>query len=383
MITKDEERFMARCLQSIRPVVDEIVVVDTGSQDRTAEIAGLWGAKIYDFKWTGDFSKARNYSLSKASGSWIFSLDADEVVSACDHGQFLRLVREVPSTLRAYSFVTRNYTADSNPVGWVANDGKYRREESGCGWVATEKVRLFPNRGRIQYDYAVHEMVEPSLQRACIEIRDCNIPIHHYGALVEDKNNLKMQTYYRMGRKKLDFLGDNLAALYELAVQAAILGKTTEAVEIWEKFLALKTDMPEAFVHLATAYIQRKDYRSALKVIKKALEIDPEMKEAIYNYCLCEFIIGDIHNTIRCLTHLLDQSPEFLPAKLVLAAAHICAGNIQKGLKNFEDLEHTEMRSSLGATFKDLANRLSDQNRSDYARLLQTSILKKDRFNSR
>ena len=192
-----------------------------------------------------------------------------------------------------------------------------------------------------------------------------------------------MQSYYRMGRKKLDFLGDNLAALYELAVQAAILGKTTEAVEMWEKFLALKADMPEAFVHLATAYIQCKDYRSALKAIKKALEIDPEMKEGIYNYCLCEFIIGDIHNTIRCLTPLLDQTPEFLPARLVLAAAHICAGNTQEGLKNLEDLEHTEMRSSLGATLKDLANRLSDQNRSDYARLLHASILKKDRFNSR
>ena len=382
MITKDEERFLARCLSSVRPVVDEIIVVDTGSADRTREIAKLFDTKIYDFKWTGDFSEARNYSLSKASGRWIFSLDADEVISEGDHRLFKRLVCDVTPGSMAYSFVTRNYTSNPNQVGWVANDGSFPCEEAGCGWVATEKVRLFPNHRQIRYDYAVHEMVEPSIHRECIKIRGCRIPIHHYGPLIEDKRTLKMQTYYRMAKEKRDSLGDNIVVLYELAIQAAILGKTAEAVEMWEKFLALKPDMPEAFVHLSTAYFQLQDYRSALQAAKKALELDPDMKEANYNYCLCEFVTGDIENTLRHLVRLLDKSPEFLPARFILAAAYICSGNKQMGLKHFEELRQTEMGSNLMATCKDLVKRLVDQNRSDYSALLLEALLGNGKVNS-
>ena len=381
MITKDEERFMARCLSSVRPVVDEIIVVDTGSADRTREIAGLFDAKIYDFKWTGDFSAVRNYSITKASGRWIFSLDADEVISQDDHSLFRRLVQDMTPGPEAYSFVTRNYTLDPSQIGWVANDGKYPFDEAGCGWIATEKIRLFPKHRSIRYDYAVHEMVEPSIHRENIEIRSCSIPIHHYGPLVKDKNNLKMQTYYRMGREKLDSLGDNTVALYELAVQAAILGKTAEAVELWEKFTALNPDRPEAYVHLSTAYFQLQDYRSAMKAAQKALKLNPEMKEAVYNYCLCELVIGDIGITIRSLTRLLDKSPEFLPARFMLAAANICAGNNRLGRKSLENLKQTEMGSSLIATVKDLAKRLVDQNRSDHAQSLLESVVGDDTCN--
>jgi glycosyltransferase involved in cell wall biosynthesis len=382
MITKDEERFIARCLNSVHPVVDEIIVVDTGSADRTREIAELFDAKIYSFQWTGDFSAARNYCISKAAGHWIFSLDADEVISEDDHSLFRHLVRDVTPGPIAYSFVTRNYTIDFNQVGWFANDGTYRCEEAGCGWIATEKIRLFPNHRRILYDYAVHEMVEPSIHRENIEIRSCSIPIHHYGPLLTDKKNLKLKSYYRIGREKLDSLGDNIVALYELANQAAILGKTAEAVELWGRFLALKTDVPEAYVHLSTVYFQLQDYRSAVKTAKKALELDPEMKEAIYNYCLCEFVIGDIGITIGYLTRLLDKSPEFLPARLILAAAHICSGNKQMGRKKLEDLRQTDIRSSFTATLKDLAKRLVDQNRSDYAHSLFESVLEVDKCNT-
>ena len=85
MIVKDEEDCLARCLLSATPVVDETVIVDTGSTDRTKEIAKAFGAKVYDFEWTDDFSEARNLSLSKATGEWILVLDADETISPLDY----------------------------------------------------------------------------------------------------------------------------------------------------------------------------------------------------------------------------------------------------------------------------------------------------------
>ena len=79
MIVKNEELNLAKCLMSVKPVADEIIVVDTGSTDKTKAIASALGAKVFDFTWTNDFSEARNYSLSKASGDWILVLDADEI----------------------------------------------------------------------------------------------------------------------------------------------------------------------------------------------------------------------------------------------------------------------------------------------------------------
>ena len=85
MIVKDEEEYLPRCLGSIKPVVDEMIIVDTGSTDRTRDIAIIFGAKVFDFTWKDDFSEARNFSLSKAGGDWIFVLDADEVLSPIDY----------------------------------------------------------------------------------------------------------------------------------------------------------------------------------------------------------------------------------------------------------------------------------------------------------
>ena len=376
MITRDEEPFLARCLSSVRGMVDEIIVVDTGSVDRTIGIAGSFGARIYHFEWTDDFSAARNFSLSKASGEWIFSLDADEIISERDHIHLRSLTQAAEAGRTAYSMVTRNYANDSNQVGWVANDGRYHLEEAGCGWIPTEKVRLFPNHRRIRYEYTVHEVVEPSLYREGLEIQVCSIPIHHYGPLAEVNKYQKMQAYYRMGKSKLDQMGDNVVALRELAIQAAILGKPAEAVELWGKFIALKPNLPEAFVHLGTAYFQRKNYQAALQAAKKALELAPNLKEAIYNYALCEFIIGDIRKTIDYLEYLLVQSPGFQPAEFVLAAAHICSGQRQNGLNRLKGLNRTKMGPCLAATCKDLAQRLMDENRTDWAKSIVESVVK-------
>jgi tetratricopeptide (TPR) repeat protein len=170
-------------------------------------------------------------------------------------------------------------------------------------------------------------------------------------------------------------LGDNPVALRELAIQAGILGKTSEAVDLWERLIARKPNMVEAFVHLGTAYFQLKNYQAALQAAKKALEIAPNLKEAVYNYALCEFIVGDIRKSIACLENLLVQSPGFLPAEFVLSAAHICSGRRQKGIDRLNGISRTKMGISLVATCKDLALRLMDENRTDWAKSLVDSVV--------
>ena len=81
MIVKDEEKNLNNCLSSCSSLFDEIIIVDTGSTDRTKEIAKKYTNNIYDFKWCDDFSKARNYSFSKATKEYIMWLDADDIIS--------------------------------------------------------------------------------------------------------------------------------------------------------------------------------------------------------------------------------------------------------------------------------------------------------------
>ncbi|MCY2907094.1 glycosyltransferase family 2 protein [Bacillus anthracis] len=78
LIVKNEEEMLGKCLESLRRVIEEIIVVDTGSTDSTKEIARQFTDKVYDFEWMNDFSEARNFAASKANGEWIIAIDADE-----------------------------------------------------------------------------------------------------------------------------------------------------------------------------------------------------------------------------------------------------------------------------------------------------------------
>ena len=91
MIVKNEEAVLARCLDSIADLMDEIIIVDTGSTDDTKDIAYQYTTKVYDFKWNSDFSAARNFSFSKANMNYIYTADADEVLDAENHEKFARL----------------------------------------------------------------------------------------------------------------------------------------------------------------------------------------------------------------------------------------------------------------------------------------------------
>ena len=95
MIVKNEEAVLDRCLGSVADLVEEIIIVDTGSTDRTKEIAAGYTDKIYDFQWIHDFSAARNYAFSLASCDYIYSADADEVLDAENRERFRTLKEQL------------------------------------------------------------------------------------------------------------------------------------------------------------------------------------------------------------------------------------------------------------------------------------------------
>jgi glycosyltransferase involved in cell wall biosynthesis len=336
MITRNEECHLAKCLASVRKLVDEIIIVDTGSEDRTIDIAQAFGARVFEMQWKNDFAEARNYSLAQASGEWIMILDADEIIATQDTERLRSIVEDKSAGRVAYAITTRNYTSQANLVGWVNNDQEYDAESAGNGWYPSRKVRLFRNDPGIRFRYPIHELVEPSLKASAYRIVDCPVPVHHYGKLNGEKNDQKASGYYRLGKKKLAELGDNAVALREMAVQAAGLEKFSEAADFWQRYLKLDPGCAEAHVNLGTACWNMGDYRAAAGFAEQALKLAPDFKEARFNLALAHLYFGDCKNAIAILEELLDKQPKYLSARFALATAYACGDLPDKAATAFK-----------------------------------------------
>ncbi len=372
MIVRNEEPNLVKSLLSVEPLVDEMIVIDTGSTDKTVNIAKVFGAKVYNFLWTQDFSEARNLSLSKASGDWILVLDADEVISPRDHEALKKLIGR-KNRDNAYSFITRNYVDRANVEGWVRNDGTYIIEEAGTGWLPSFKVRLFANDVKIRFENPVHELVEPSLRKNGKKILDCKVPIHHYGKLDNEKTLAKGEAYYQLGRKKLDEQGDETMPLLELALQASELQKYEEARDLLLRLLKLDPEFAKAHFNLGYVYLKLGNYAEGIKSSQRALAIDPAIKEAILNYASCEVYGGDVNNAITALEDMLNKNPGHPPATALLGMAYIIGGRVDEGIECIEKIK--KMKADCPGVILNHAKEFERAGRIDYTvLLLETAV---------
>lgn len=168
MIVKNEEQQLSGCLESVREIVDEIIIVDTGSTDRTIEIAQMYGAKIYHFPWIDDFSAARNESLKHCTGEWILYLDADERITP-ESVQVIRdLITYSSDEMAAYICTIESLH--------LQIDGKTEMHRGGY-------PRLFRNYGypTIQFQGRVHEQITPSLFALRKTVDFSDVVILHLG----------------------------------------------------------------------------------------------------------------------------------------------------------------------------------------------------------
>jgi O-antigen biosynthesis protein len=345
MIVKNEEENLIRCLKSVRDIVDEMIVVDTGSTDKTKDIARVFGAKVFDFPWTGDFSAARNHSLEQATGDWLLILDADEVISTLDHKRLLKTIDRGKQRPVAFAIITRNYLEKSGTAGWTGNDGAYPQEEKGVGWFGSSKVRLFRRHNLVRFENPVHELLEASLHREGIPIEKCDITIHHYGRFDHAKLLAKGQEYYLLGRRKLEERGGgDYDALRELAVQASEIGKFEEAIELWSQALAMRPDTVEALFNLAYNYIYTGKYQEALTVSKRAVELSPGTKDAVLNYALSEMLTGNVLKAKTLLEEFISDDDEIPTLIAMLGASYFISGDHDKGLVIFKKLAKKQIK---------------------------------------
>lgn len=160
MIVKNEEKVIARCLDSLKGLMDEIIIIDTGSTDSTKEIASKYTDRIYDYKWTGDFSKARNYSFSKASMDYIYTADADEILDTDNYKAFADLKSCMMSEVEIVQMKYLNNDADNNIQNSTAEyRPKLFKRVRSFTWIdpVHETVRPYP----VVYDSDISVIHKP------------------------------------------------------------------------------------------------------------------------------------------------------------------------------------------------------------------------------
>ena len=161
MIVRNEERYLRECLESVKDVVDRIVIVDTGSTDKTVSIAEEFGSIVFNFEWENNFSSARNYALSKSTGDWILYLDADE-----------RLSKDSVDEIK-------NITIQNDLIGYrcrVLSLDDFNGKPNYMRYT-----RLFKNYPGIRFTGSIHEQIDKSLLANNYKIIDTSIELIHVG----------------------------------------------------------------------------------------------------------------------------------------------------------------------------------------------------------
>jgi glycosyltransferase involved in cell wall biosynthesis/FMN phosphatase YigB (HAD superfamily)/Tfp pilus assembly protein PilF len=261
LIVKNEEKFLGQCLKSIREIASQIVVVDTGSTDRTVEIAKEFGAKIHAFAWCDDFSAARNAALEHATGDWVLVLDADEELSA-DGLDKLKLAMINPAVM-----------------AWRLPIVDVGREADGCSYVP----RFFRNAPGLFYVGRVHEQVFSSIEVQRAEwglenrIGDATLIHHGYTAEVTRDRN-KIERNLNLLKRAVEELPDEPHLLMNLGLELARSGQEAGALMRYE----------EAFDTLLT---------------KPATEIVPELRETfLMQFCARLTAAKRFDEVVRVLT---------------------------------------------------------------------------------
>jgi tetratricopeptide (TPR) repeat protein len=323
IITKNGGASLIRCIKSVKPFVDEIVVVDTGSEDATKFIADKLGAKVIDYPYKSfSYKDAKNFAIDNATGDWILSIDTDEVLSWKDGNKLKDLIYMGNS--KGYALLVQNYYPNGR-------------------WSSFPITKFFAHEDTIRYEKDIHETVNYSLQRLGYIPEIVGIYIHHYGYLESDAIlKKKAQLYYDLLKKQLEKSPNDAASWWYLALSTAVLGKLNEAVEIVQKAIYLEPENKIPRMFLARFYMALGSYNKAIEVLEESLEIENQKfwNPTIYNLLgMLNLLLGYNQKALDSLSKATEQESNFAHIWVNLGIAY-------EKLENWKDALECYLRAA-------------------------------------
>jgi tetratricopeptide (TPR) repeat protein len=304
MIVRDEEEMLGRCLGSVAGAVDQIVVVDTGSGDRSVEIARSFGAEVISVEWAGSFAEARNVSLDAAESEWVLFLDADEVLIDGSRERLRELTRR--TWCEGFDFTVLNHTGDI---------------EDGTS-VSHTALRMFRNRPQHRFEGRLHEQIADRLPSFLPgRVRRSGLAIEHFGYLkavraqrAKSERNIGLLRLQQAEGPPGAFLHFNLGS------EHAAAGDHEAALLEFERAWSLLAD-PQA-VEFAPALIRRligaqracARHEEAVSLAREGLDLFPDFTDLLFEQALAHAALGETELAVelfeRCLA-MGDAPPRF------------------------------------------------------------------------
>jgi glycosyltransferase involved in cell wall biosynthesis/predicted Zn-dependent protease len=295
MIVKNEEDNLRPCLQSVADLVDEMIVVDTGSTDGTKEIAADLGARVFDFPWQDSFSAARNESLRHATGDWIFWLDADDRVDEENRGKLKQLFANLTKGNAAYSM--KCLCLPEGPASAA---------------TVVDHVRLFRNDPRIRWQYRVHEQILPAIRQSGGDARQVDVTIQHTGYQdpvwrgTKDNRNLRLLEMDHADDPENPFTLFNLGWTYEE------MKRPLDALPLLQRSLELSSPgdsiVRKLFSLIMECHRQLGQKEDALRACIQGRQFYPEDAQLLFQEAILRREHGDLGGAESCLLHLLQSS---------------------------------------------------------------------------
>ncbi len=300
MIVKDEEEMLPRCLAAAKDAVDEIIIVDTGSTDRTVEIAEEFGATVIEFPWTGSFSDARNVSFDAATCDWMMFLDADEVLV---EGEAEKL-RELTGRTWAEGI----YLVEQNYTG-IAEEGTS---------VTHNALRVFRNRPEYRFTGRLHEQIAHTLPGYLPErIENSTVRLEHYGYLTtvretKDKSRRNLELLERQSEEGVDTAFHH----YNLGTEYFGLGDLARSVQHYEQAWARVEADPTIKTHgfytsLCGRYVQmlrmNGRYEDCIALADEVLAMYPDLTDAVLEKANSARGLGRVEDARRWYRQALEM----------------------------------------------------------------------------
>ena len=273
MIVKNGIQTLENCLASVEGMTDQIMIADTGSNDRTPDLARKLGATVFDFPWLDHFSHARNAALQKLTTDWVLVMDDDEELDPEARSKIPALLGN--GKVGGYLVTLRNHIPVRLAAGGHAptiksSTSPVPRAERARGYADFPICRLFRRHPGIYYVGRVHEHVEPCIQALGMKLVPANFVIHHFGHLCSPAELRSKNEFYRkLGRLKVEDTPNDPEAWVELGLQEYEQFKNYSAgIECFKKALALDPKNPGvAALSLANLYVEIRSDDRALELL--------------------------------------------------------------------------------------------------------------------
>jgi len=268
MIVKNEEATIERVLTCAKAICDELIVVDTGSTDRTVEIAERLGAKVFSFAWVNDFAAARNFSLAQCTGDWVLWLDADDLITPESQQHLLTLKNQ--------------HLSDSLDVVYLPYKYAFSPENPEVCILEVLRERLVRRAIEPRWQFPIHEQIEIQPEWRCLSMQD--IFIDHRPAQGSETARISRN----VGILKQAATGENPhpRMLYYYGLACLEMQQTEEAVAVFSRYFQVAQTQPvwevyDAHMVLANHHKTAKNFQQAQAHCQQAIHLDHTRAKAL------------------------------------------------------------------------------------------------------